>query len=261
MPIIFFRDFICAVFLGLIVLMAGRPAFSQETPGSATTVESRTHVLASLLNEEWEYELRTSPEFATSIGDPRYNDRFSDESPEFHQSNVEQKRQFLGRFEAIDPSGFSEQDKLSRQLMVRQLQQDIEGARFKNWEMPVNQMSGPHLELPDLITLTPFNTVKDYQDYISRLRQIPHVLDQVTANMRQGMANHLMPARFLLEKVAPEVDDIAKQPGENSPFAKPLKQFPSGIPDADQKLLRDAILSAITDQVIPAYRKFGEFVR
>src|SRR6266566_2105734 len=141
MPIICSRDFICAAFFGLIVLIAGRPAFSQEAPASSTaTVESRTHGLASLLDEEWEYELRTSPEFATSIGDPRYNDRFSDESPEFHQSDVEQKRKFLARFEAIDPSGFSEQDKLSRQLMVRQLQQEIEGARFKNWEMPVNQM-------------------------------------------------------------------------------------------------------------------------
>jgi uncharacterized protein (DUF885 family) len=262
MPIIFFRDFICAVFLGLIVLMPGRPAFSQETSASLmATVESRTHNLASLLDEEWEYELRTSPEFATSIGDPRYNDRFSDESPEFHHSDVEQKRKFLARFEGIDPSGFSEQDKLSRQLMVRQLQQEIEGARLKNWEMPVNQMRGPHLELPDLTTLTPFNTVKDYEDYISRLKQIPHVLDQVTANMRRGMADHLMPPRFLLEKVAPEVDDVAKQEGENSPFAKPLKQFPSGIPDADQKRLRDAILAAISDQVIPGYRKFAEFVR
>ncbi|PYV54238.1 MAG: DUF885 domain-containing protein [Acidobacteria bacterium] len=261
MPILFIRDFVCAAFLGIIVLMTGRPAFSQETPVSATTVEGRTHNLASLLDEEWEYELRTSPEFATSIGDPRYNDRSSDESPEFHQSDVEQKRKFLARFEAIDPSGFSEQGKLSRQLMIRQLQQDIERARFKNWEMPVNQMSGPHLELPDLITLTPFNTVKDYQDYISRLRQIPHVLDQVAANMRQGMADHLMPPRFLLEKVAPEVDDVAKQVGESSPFARPLKQFPSSIPEAEQKRLRDAILAAITDQVIPAYRKFGEFVR
>src|SRR6266496_291118 len=260
MLIVFSRDLICGAFLGVVVLIPGRAAFSQETPATAT-VESRTHDLASLLDEEWEYELRTSPEFATSIGDPRYNDQFSDESPDFHHSDVEQKRKFLARFEAIDPSGFSEQDKLSRQLMIRQLQQDIEGARFKNWEMPVNQMSGPHLELPDLITLTPFNTVKDYEDYVSRLRQIPHVLDQVTANMRQGMADHLMPPRFLLEKVAPEVDDIAKQAGENSPFAMPLKQFPSRIPEAEQKRLRDGILAAITDQVIPAYRKFAEFVR
>src|SRR5437773_3241730 len=209
MPIILFRDFIFAAFLGFIVLMVGRPAVSQETPASATTVEGRTHNLASLLDEEWEYELRTSPEFATSIGDPRYNDRFSDDSPEFHQSDVEQKRNFLARFEAIDPSGFSEQDKLSGQLMIRQLQQEIESARFKNWEMPVNQMSGPHLELPDLITLTPFNTIKDYDDYISRLRQIPYVLDQVMANMRQGMADHLMPPQFRLEKVASEEEAVA----------------------------------------------------
>src|SRR5207249_3394207 len=118
--------------------------------------------------EEWQYELRTSPEFATSIGDPRYNDRFSDNSPEFFRSDVEQKHKFLGRFQAIDASRLSEQDKLSRELMIRQLRLDIEGAQFKHWEMPVNQMSGPHLEMPDLVTTTPFNTVKDYDDYVSR---------------------------------------------------------------------------------------------
>src|SRR5437667_6538951 len=150
MAVIFFRGFSNAVFFGLILLMSGRPAFSQETPAAATTIESRTHVLASLLDEEWEYELRTSPEFATSIGDPRYNDRFSDESPEFHQSDAEQKRKFLARFEAIDPSGFSEQDKLSRQLMIHQLHEEIDGARVKNWEMTVNTINAPALELNDL---------------------------------------------------------------------------------------------------------------
>jgi len=233
--------------------------FSQAKPNGG--VQDRSHELKAQLEEEWQYELRTNPEFATSIGDSRYNDKLSDNSPEFFRSDAQQKRKFLAGFEAIDPKGFSEQDRLSRDLIIRQLRQDIEGAQFKNWEMPVNQMGGPHLELPDLVTLTPFKSVKDYEDYISRLHKIPHLFDQTIANMRQGMADHLMPPRFLLEKVPPEVDDIANATGESSPFAKPLKEFPSTISAAEQKRFRGAILSAINDEIIPAYRKFSAFVR
>jgi len=250
------RAFLCLV--GLCLFLPSF-TFSQEKPSG--DVESRSRQLQTQLDDEWQYELRTSPEFATSIGDSRYNDQLSDNSPEFFRADVEQKRKFLAGFEAIDPSGFSEQDRLSHDLIVRQLRQEIEGAKFKNWEMPVNQMGGPHLEFPDLVTLTPFKSVKDYEDYISRLHKIPHAFDQTTANMRQGMADHLMPPRFLLEKVPPEVDDIANAAGVNSPFAKPLKEFPSTISAAEQKRLTTAILSAINDEIIPAYRKFSSFVR
>jgi uncharacterized protein (DUF885 family) len=229
-----------------------------STPASA---EARRQQLLSLFDAEWQYVLRTSPEFATTLGDNRYNDRLSDESPEFYQSDLEQKRKFLARFEAIDPAGFSRQDALSRELMIRELRQDIEGAKFKHWEMPVNQMGGLHLELPGLLTLTPFNTVADYDNYVARLHQIPHAFDQVMANMRKGLSESLMPPRFLLEKVAAEANDIANKTGESSPFAKPVKDFPAGIPGADQKRLHDAVLTAIADQVVPAYQRFIAFVR
>ena len=204
---------------------SSRFTFSQAK--SSGGVQNRSRELKAQLDEEWQYELRTSPEFATSIGDSRYNDKLSDNSPEFFRSDVEQKRKFLAGFEAIDPKGFPEQDRLSRDLMIRQLRQDIEGAKFKSWEMPVNQMGGPHLELPDLVTLTPFKSVKDYEDYISRLHKIPHLFDQTIANMRQGMADHLMPPRFLLEKVPPEVDDICLLYTSPSPRDTERSRMPS----------------------------------
>jgi uncharacterized protein (DUF885 family) len=205
--------------------------------------------------------LRTNPEWATVLGDRRYNDRLGDNSSEFFRSDIDQKRSFLARFEAIGPTGFSKPDSLSRELIIRELRQEIEGAQFKPWEMPVNQMGGPHLEMPDLIVLTPFNTVFDYENYLARLRQIPRLFDQVIANMQQGMRNGLMPPRYLLEKVAAEADDIAGKTSEASPFAAPLKEFPSDVPQAAQKLLREAVLAAIAGQVVPAYQRFANFVR
>lgn len=248
----------------LIFLLVGSLAkfahLPQASAAAQATVDARLQQLRSLFDEQWEYELRVDPEFATSLGDKRYNDRLSDHSAAFYQSDLEKAREFLGRFQAIDPSGFPQQDSLSLKLMIRRLQQEIEGAQFKSWEMPVNQMGGPHLGLPDLVTITPFNNVGDYDNYVARLGQIPRVFEQVTANMRQGMKDGLMPPKFLLEKVGAECDELASKPGEASPFAKPVREFPSAIPLADQKRLREAVLSAINQQIIPAYQRFASFV-
>lgn len=225
------------------------------------TTETSPKQLNALFDEEWQYELRSSPEFATDIGDNRYNDRLGDVSPEFFKSDVEQRRKFVEKFEAIDPSSFSEQDALSRELMIRQLREQIEGAQFKNWEMPVSQRDGPHLDLPELITLTPFNTLKDYENYLARLRQIPRVFDQTIANMRQGLHDGLMPPRFLLEKVSSQAYAVASETGESSPFFEPLKQFPAAVSANDQQRLRKEALSIVGTQIIPAYKRFAAFVR
>ncbi len=257
-----FRPALC----GLTLVCALAPMFlqsslAQGSEPTAASIDSRRLQLLSLFDEEWQYELRSNPEWATTLGDSRYNNRLSDASPEFSHSDIEQRGKFLARFQAIDPAGFSRQDALSRELMIRQLQQQIEGAQFKPWEMPVNQMGGLHLELPDLVALTPFKTTADYDNYLARLHQIPHAFDQVTANMRQGLRDGLMPPRYLLEKVAAEADDIAGKTGTSSPFAKPVAEFPSGIPASEQKRLKDAVLTSIKDQVIPAYQRFAAYVR
>jgi uncharacterized protein (DUF885 family) len=250
--------------LGCLVLVCALTAIfvpsASAQKNAADSVESRRQQLLSLFDEEWQYALRSNPEWATQLGDSRYNDRLSDNSPEFFEKNLAEKKKFLARFEAIDPAGFSHEESISRELMIRQLREDIEGAPFKPWEMPVNQMGGLHLELPDLIVLTPFNTVHDYDNYLARLHQIPHAFEQTTANMRQGMHDGLMPPRYLLEKVAAEAEDVASKTGENSPFAKPVKQFPASIASPDQKRLREAVLAAVADQIIPAYRRFASFV-
>src|SRR6266567_1648894 len=250
------------VFVALLVVLP-KSVFAEVRSAAAdpATVEARRQQLFALFDEQWQYEMRVHPEWATSLGDNRYNDRLGEESLEFIHSDLEQTRKFLARFESIDPTGLPDQDALSRQLMIRELRLDIEGAHFKYWEMPVNQRDGPHLELPDLVTLTPFNTIKDYENYISRLRQIPRVFDQVISNMRQGRRDGLMPPRYLLEKVAPEAEDVASQTGESSPFAKPLKEFPSTIPAANQEGLRAELLAAIGEQIIPVYKRFAAFVR
>jgi uncharacterized protein (DUF885 family) len=227
----------------------------------AADLESRRKGLNDLLAERWEYTLRTSPEFASILGDKRWNDRLSDGSQKAIDDDLARAKVDLARFEAVDTTGFPEQEVLNKALMVRDLRDQLEGARFKNWEMPVNQNNGPHIDIPQLVSLLSFQNVKDYEDYISRLNQVPRVFDETVIQMRKGVAEGLIPPRLLLEKVVAQANGIGTQKVEDSPFALPFAKFPESIPAPDQQRLREAGLAAIRDAVLPAYVKFTAFVK
>ncbi len=228
---------------------------------NSKSLDARRAQLRDALQSEWEYTLRTYPEFATYVGDTRYNDRLGDYSPDEVAKQVEHAKQQLKIFEAIDTTGFPDNEALNQQLMVRDLKQSIDGAKFHDWEMPVEQFGGVHLGLASIPTQMPFTNAKDYENYIARLHQIPRVLDQVTANMKLGLHDHLMPPKFLLEKVTVQAQEIANASGDKSPFAQPVLKFPAEISSADQQRLRDAVMKAIQIEVNPAYAKFAAFVK
>jgi uncharacterized protein (DUF885 family) len=226
----------------------------------AADIASRRQALDRLLDEQWQYTLRESPELATIIGDYRYNDKLSDAS----LAHVEQERKdaeaFLKRFEAIDTAGFPEQEILNQQLMVRNLKETLESIALKLYLMPVDQFNGIHLGMAQFVALIPFDTAKQYADYVARLHQIPRVVDQVIQTLEQGKRDRLMPPKFLLENVVAQARSIAQPAGEANAFGMPATKFPSAISIADQKPLRDAILKAVDNDVRPAYSKLANFV-
>ena len=234
------------------------PLFAQ-TP--KPTLEARRDELNRLLADEWEYTLRTQPELATQVGDNRYNDRLSDFSDKAIADDLEHTRQALTRFEAIDVTGFPEQERLNRALMLRSLHETLDSAQFKDWEMPATQFGGIHLGYASLPFDSPFRNVKDYEDYASRLHQMPRVLEQAMGHMRDGLREHRMPPKYLLEKVSTQAQQIADDPLDKSPFTDPLRKFPDSISESDQKLLREKIERAVKNEVAPAYAKFAKFVR
>jgi len=243
----------------LIVAMLVPASLSAANPPA--DLEARRKALNDLLHEQWEYTMRTSPIYASILGDKRYNDKLDDFSQAAIDDSLEQSRRFLDRFNAIDTTGFPDQEVLNKQLMVRDLKMGLEGARFKPWEMPVSQQGGIHIDAPQLVSLLSFETVKDYEDYIARLKQLPVVFDQTVVQMRKGMAEGLMQPKILLEKVVAQSNGIATTPVEESPFAQPFKKFPDSISEADRKRLRTEGLAAVQDSVLPAYVKFTAFVR
>jgi uncharacterized protein (DUF885 family) len=211
----------------------------------------------ALFEEQYETDLRNFPERATAYGDYRYNDKLAERSLEaiarFHQIDVD----FLARLQAVPTAGFSDQDQLSHDLLIRVLQQRIADYDLKEYEMPINQQNGIHTSLADLPLSVPFDSIKHYEDYIARLHQIPRVLSQTTDVLRAGMKDKLMPVRFLIEKLPAQCQGII----DADPFLLPTKKYPAEIPADAQARLTQQIADAINTDVLPAYKLFAAFLR
>ncbi len=217
---------ICASLLGAVgaVSSVHATAAVQAAPAGVATP---SQTLNALLAEQWQHQLQNSPEFATMLGDLRYNDRWSDMSLAHMAAENRATENFLARFLAIPTGGLSDADRLNLQLMVRQLKDQLRGYQLKLYEMPLDQMSGIHLQLAGFVSSIPFDNTKEYEDYLARLKAVPKGFDQVTAVAKQGMRDGLMPPKYLLEKVVTQIDSIARPAGMDSVFAEPLKHFPT----------------------------------
>ena len=220
-------------------------------------VADRLAAQNALFEAQYESDLRNFPERATAFGDYRYNDKLAEYSLKAIAQRHKTNQAFLARLEAIPSTGFSEQDQLSHDLLVRVLQQRIADFNLKEYEMPVNQQNGIHTGLADMPLSVPLDSVKHYEDYIARLKQIPRVLSQTTEVLRAGMKDKLMPVRFLLEKLPVQCQGII----DADPFLLPTKKYPSDISLEDQKRLTQQITDAINNNVIPAYKTFATFLR
>jgi len=239
------------IFCGFVLALAC-PGFAQMA-----SVPDRVAQQNALFEEFYQAGLKNSPERATSFGDYRYNALLAQYSlAEIARQHAEAD-EFLKRLQAIPTDGMSDKDLLSHQVMQRQLEREDVNYSLKNHEMPVNQQNGVHTRLADLPLSVPFDSAQHYRDYISRLHQIPRVLDQTTEVMRQGEKDGLMPPKLVLEKLPGQCDGIITA----NPFLQPAKKFPAEFSEEDKKRLTEEITKAVNDDVFPAYKKFAEFLR
>jgi uncharacterized protein (DUF885 family) len=252
---LFSRRRTSAIFLGAFL---GLTSFANGK--NVKTLDDRRKELKQLIADEWDYEMRESPESATVLGDYRYNDRWSDNSLAHIQQQKEAIGKWLERFNAIDTSGFPEQEKLNQSLMLRNLKETIDGMELKTYEMPINQFFGAHLQLAQFVALVPLDSTKHFEDYLSRLHKMPQLVDELIEILRQGEKDKLMPPRFLLEKTVTQCKSIADPEGEANAFGQPATKIPDAVPPADRKRLHDAIVTAVNTEVRPAYNRLASFL-
>ena len=245
---------IAILFVFLPLTISGGAA--QDLP-----LSNRLKTLNAIFSDYWQDQLKHEPELASSIGDNRYNDQLRDYSVQAYNDSLARERGFLSRLAEVDTAGMSTQEQLSKDLLVHELIQNQQEARFKPWEMPITQFDGLQITLPQLVPRLTFNSVKDYDDYIARLKKVPLAFQQITDDMSIGMDDHREPPAYLMEKVLAQLNAIANQKPEDGPFAQPLKKFPASVSATQQARIKQELLAAIAGQVAPAYVRFGKFLQ
>jgi len=222
--------------------------------------EKTVNELNGMYKEYWEEYLENHPTRATYMGDHRYNDRLEDLSEEAYQASIDRYRGYLRRLSDFDPDVLKGQDRLNYLLFKRLLEVRVEGSRFRPYLMPVSQQGGLHISFPQIVSYHPFQTVKDYEDYIKRLDAFPDQIEQVIANMEKGMASDLVRSRVVVEEMVPQIETLIIDSPEKSPFYQPLSEFPENITDDERARIRGEVERAIMESIVPAYQDLLVFI-
>jgi uncharacterized protein (DUF885 family) len=241
------RPFLASIF-AVILLVLAQPAGAQ------------TSGLHKLFSDYYEFLLREDPEQATFAGRAEFNDRWDDPSPEHLRQYIASLRQFTRRLHAIPEAGIPARDRLSYELLDRQLKERIDEANTVSTFFSVNQMVGGHLEMFSTVAVEPASTVKDYQNQIARLRALTKWVDATIAAANLAVAQERVQPRLVAERELDQLDtEMAPDPMQ-SPLLAAFAKFPDSISQADQVRLRADALDAYNHNFLPAWHKLRDYV-
>src|SRR5713101_2278670 len=215
--------------------------------------------LARLYQDYWEFFLAEFPTYATYLGDHRYDDKLEDVSETHFHSRVQKTKVFLDQLHSQKKPS-SSADRLSYELFERELTDKLEEAKFQPFLQPISQQEGAHIEFPQLITYHPFNTVRDFENYLSRLRCFPRLVDQLISCMEKGIRSRIVPAKIVVEKIIPQMDAHIVDDPELSEFYKPFAASESMKSSKESGRLHDEAKQVVARSIVPSYKKLRDFV-
>ena len=215
--------------------------------------KSESEKFHELLSEQWEKGIIRNPEWASSLGDNRFNDKLNDTSYETILKRQGETRELQETIKKIDRSKLSEDDQLNYDLYLQGIEKQIEGFQFLSYLIPIDQMGGIQIGFAGISNYMPFNNVKDYENYLARMRAFPTKLDQTIDLMKRGVKEGWVPPKIILVSVPDQIKAQFEKMIEESPLFKPFKDFPESIPSEEQTRLIDEMLSVLTEYVYPAY--------
>ena len=255
---------LCAALVAALASFATPAVRAADTPVATAPAAGKAAQLDKFYADYWEALLKFNPLQATFQGDNRYNDQMPDfYSAEFRQQSHDFTQDWLDRAEAIGSDGLSGQDLISYEIFVRDAKRSLEGEKYPDWMLPVDQMGSIATFAAQLGSGTgaqPFKTVKDYDNWLARGNRLPVLVDSVITDMRAGIAAGVVQPRALMVKVVPQYDAIIKDKPEDSLFWGPIKNMPKDFSAADKARLTEAYRAMIGEQVMPAFRKLRDFI-
>ena len=240
-------------------------ACGNEPAEPPADVAGPTASLHALFDEFFERSLELNPIRASTIGDYRFNDQFANSiGPEHREASHELDEIFLARLLTIDRRQLSRQDRLSYDLFRFNREQSLDGERFPGHLQPVNQRLqtlNSFVQLGSGTSVHPFKTIKDYDDWLSRIDGFVVYVDQAIANMREGVRQGVVQPRILMAKALPQIESQIVDSAEDSGFWAPIENMPNEFSNEERERLTVAFKNAIENKVLPSYRRVANFVR
>ena len=248
------------LFLVPWLAMAGEDVKKQYDDLSANRSMTDPERLHRLFELDWERGLQESPEFATSIGDTRFDDRWSDISQTAIDARKAEIQWPIAAIKSIDRSKLSKADQLNYDLYHRDLELGLEGNKYPGEWLQLSQLGGVHQGVPQELTQMRTDSVKAYENILARLRAVPVLVEQNIDLLKSGLSHGVTPPRITLRAVPQQILDVIPDDPMKSSLLRPFKEFPTAIPSAEQERLRADAIRVYKEKLAPAFRRLHDFV-
>ena len=216
--------------------------------------------LHELFRVNWEYTMTEYPEFATDVGYPGQNARWTDNSLAAIARRKRELREPLAAVNSIGRERLGTADRLNYDLFKRGVEEQIAASRFPDEDLAVTQLGGVQQDVGQLLGRMPAARVSDYEDILARLTAVPALVDQTLALLAQGLPAGVTPPRITLRDVPQQITELIPDNALASPLLRPFTEFPAAIPSAERARLAAAAVAAYTQGVAPAYRKLRDYL-
>ncbi len=213
-----------------------------------------------LVDGAYDYLMLSRPEYATYLGDPRGQDRWTDQSVSASRQREADNRVFLAALENIDRKELSASEQVNYDLLYDSQLRDVEGQQFPGDFMPLNQMGGVQQDIAQMMAISQPKNSEDYANMISRLETAPEVVEQTIAWMRKGMEAGVTPPAITLRDVPQQIRNQLVDDADQSPILGAFKQFPASVDSLQQKAFKQQAEAAFSNGIAPAFEKLLAFV-
>ena len=231
----------------------------QELAGSKTGL-SDSQRFDEIVDMTYEYTMLSYPEFATFLGDPRGQDRWSDDSEAVAKQREQDDKTLLAALENINREALTASEQVNYDLLYDSQKRDIEGHQFPGEFMPLNQMGGVQQDIARMMTMTQPKNAADYSNMIARLEKVPEVIDQTIVWMRKGMEAGITPPAITLRDVPQQIRNQLVDEADQSPMLGAFQKFPASVDSLQQESLKKQATAAFSEKIAPAFEKLLAFV-
>lgn len=246
--------------LGLVISLAS----CKKTDSPLTKITPTN--LDSIAANYYEQYLKLYPLEATSQGDLRYNDQLPiNIDKDFISGEIAFYHSVQTQLDNVDYKSLSDEDKVVYDVLDFTLKDKIEAYAYHPEYIPFTQFGGLPLNFPLYGSgqgSQPFNTEKDYEDWLKRMEKFPEWMNAATENFRDGMTNKIVLPKKLVLKMIPQMkaEEIITPDFNKNIFSGPVKNFPKGFTSAQKEKFTKLYQESVAKNIIPAYTKMGEFL-